>query len=198
MGYIIHGEERFNIKIPGHQHENSKETFPRNTLIHNGDSHYDNMENFCWCCCLSSFYKRHVFRKFIIFSEILQHKKTIPIQHPNKKQKKWSQYRTQEHLPTFGHLTPRGRQTEKVSSFPWHLVGMKATHSQGKNGIHQGHTQGCTKWRTRRTSPPQADFDGVKKWFQNQAEQTSSPARLINKWNKTYLIILNMNYNQYL
>ena len=58
--------------------------------------------------------------------------------------------------------------------------------------------QGCTKWRTRRTSPPQADFDRAKKWFQNQAEQTSSPARLINKWNKTYLIILNMNYNPYL
>ena len=33
--------------------------------------------------------------------------------------------------------------------------------------------QGCTKWRTRRTSPPQADFDRAKKWFQNQAEQTS-------------------------
>ena len=58
--------------------------------------------------------------------------------------------------------------------------------------------QGCTKWRTRRTSPPQADFDRAKKWFQNQAEQTSSPARLINKWNKTYLIILNMNYSPYL
>ena len=34
------------------------------------------------------------------------------------------------------------------------------------------HSQGCTKWRTRRTSPPQADFDRAKKWFQNQAEQT--------------------------
>ena len=33
--------------------------------------------------------------------------------------------------------------------------------------------QGCTKWWTRRTSPPQADFDRAKKWFQNQAEQTS-------------------------
>ena len=52
--------------------------------------------------------------------------------------------------------------------------------------------QGCTKWRTRRTSPPQADFDRAKKWFQNQAEHTFSPARLINKWNKTYLIILHI------
>ena len=59
-------------------------------------------------------------------------------------------------------------------------------------------SQGCTKWRTRRTSPPQADFDMAKKWFQNQAEQTSSPARLINKWNNTLLIILNMSYNPYL
>ena len=31
--------------------------------------------------------------------------------------------------------------------------------------------QGCTKWRTPRTSLPQADFDRAKKWFQNQAEQ---------------------------
>ena len=58
--------------------------------------------------------------------------------------------------------------------------------------------QGCTKWRTRRTSPPQADFDRAKKWFQNHAEQTFSPARLINKSNNTYLIILNVNYDTYL
>ena len=43
-----------------------------------------------------------------------------------------------------------------------------------------------------------ADFDRAKRRFQNQAEQTFSPARLINKWNNTYLIILNMNYNRYL
>ena len=59
-------------------------------------------------------------------------------------------------------------------------------------------SQGCTKWWTRRTSPPQADFDRAKKWFQNQAEQTFSPARLIKNSNNTYLIILNMNYNPYL
>ena len=46
--------------------------------------------------------------------------------------------------------------------------------------------QGCTKWRTWRTSPPQADFDRAKKWFQNQAEQTFSPARLINKSSNTW------------
>ena len=68
----------------------------------------------------------------------------------------------------------------------------------GKGNGNGTFYQGCTKWRTRRTGPPQADFDRAKKWFQNQAEQTSSPARLINKWNNTYLIILNMCYNPYL
>ena len=52
--------------------------------------------------------------------------------------------------------------------------------------------QGCIKWWARRTSLPQADFDRAKKWFQNQAEQTFSPARLINKSNNTYLITLNI------
>ena len=64
----------------------------------------------------------------------------------------------------------------------WVLIFLRIVYSV-KFCLHQG----CTKWRTRRTSPPQADFDRAKKWFQNQAAQTFSPARLINKWNNTYL-----------
>ena len=70
-------------------------------------------------------------------------------------------------------------------------------HRTSNGEIPSSGYQGCTKWRTRRTSPPQADFDMAKKWFQNQAEQTFSPTRLINMWNNIYLIILNMNYNPY-